>query len=1053
MKQVLLNITFLFFFLNGISQHFNFRNFTLENGLPQATVYNIFQDNKGFIWIGTQGGVAKFNGIEFLNLNQKDGLAGNHVLNICQDKNNNIWLGHRFEGFTCINNGRIVKTSTTEEKYSVISLTKWKDGVISITRSEDSTSKNIYSIYYHTYSHKIIKSYKIDFKENLQKFQIKSKNGELYIATNKGLQILGNDLKLKNIILEEEYIWDFDWDEHGLLYILTKDALKIISNDHFKKDISISDTYNQLVVCKSGEIWLNNENGALSIVNDKKQYINKKNGLPNDDINCILEDSEGNIWFGLSGTGLSQLVPANFETFDQSQGIKNDQVTSVCMDHLSRLWVSGDHSVDILEFHDNSNLSLKNVIHLSDLINIEFENVNYIFQDSRLLIWLGTDNGVFLLDSKFNIIKHFTISNGLSNNFIISIAEDHNKNIWLASLYHGITKLSLNNGEYSLKTYDKNNGLCSNNFWTVFVDSKGFVYFGSNDSGISYWNGHEFNDINKDQGLFNLRAGSITEDTQNKLWIGSIGGGIFKYNGDTCIQFSSENGLSSDNPYLVIADNIGNIWTGTNTGLDMMPITSTPDPKNKKNLFKHYGLNQGFIGIETNQNAKFIDKNGNLWFGTIKGVIQCNSKDLSEDTTPPSLHITEKKLFLRETISSSKTKFKHNENHITFNFIGLHFTNPHQVKYQYMLANFDNTWSPWSKSTSATYSYLPPGKYTFKVKAINGDQYESDIKTYEFEISPPFWNTLWFYILSFISIIIIFLIIMRLRTLKIRKDKKLLEYKVAIRTQELNTEKEKVENQKEIIELKNKNVTDSILYAKTIQESVLPKKRVLDEYFSDNFIYYNPRDIVSGDFYWFKQKKEHMIIATADCTGHGIPGAFLSMLGSELLNQIILGPEIKSAAKTIELLDIGIYNAMNKDENSISYDGIDLSICIFNKTNNNFHFSGAGRPIILLSNGKINTYNPVLCSVGDMTKRGEKPTEIDIPIKKGDRIYMFSDGYVDQFGGPKNKKFLLKRLNELILSLSNTPLKNQEKIFNDTFNTWREDNEQVDDILIMAVEI
>ena len=1053
MKNILLIFTFLFLIFNGFSQHFNFRNFNLEDGLPQNTVYNLFQDEEGYIWLGTQGGVAKFNGIDFLNYNQKDGVAGNHVTEICQDRNKNIWLGHRYEGFTCIDNEKIVKIRPSEEKYNVVAITPWKEGIVSITRSEDSSLNYLYSIHYLIYENNSIQSNKIVFEESIQKYQVKSKNEELYLATNEGLQILGKDLKLKIILLEEEHIWDFDWDEKGSLYVLTNKGLKIISNGHIEKEILNSNTYNQLIVCKSGQIWLCNEKSALSIISDKKQTINSKNGLPNDKINCILEDNEGNIWFGLHGTGLSQLVPANFETFDESQGLKNDQISSVCMDHLSRLWISGEHTIDILEFYQNSNFSLKNVIHLSELIDLEFESVNYIFQDSRLLIWLGTDNGVFLLDSNFNIIKHFTLSNGLSHNFIISIAEDQHNNIWLASLYHGVTKISLTNGDYSLKVYDKNNGLCSNNFWTVFVGSQGAVYFGSNDAGISYWNGHEFNVINQDQGLLNLRAGSITEDTQNNLWIGSIGGGIFKYNRDTCIQFSSNNGLSSDNPYLVIADDLGNIWTGTNTGLDMMHIATVPNKKNNETLFKHFGLNQGFLGIECNQNAKFKDKKGNLWFGTVKGVIQCNSNNISEDTRPPILHINEKKLFLRKTISSSKSEFKYNENHITFDYIGLHFTNPHQVKYQYMLDNFDDTWSPWSKNTSATYSYLPPGKYTFKVKAANGDQYESEIKTYKFEITPPFWNTLWFYTLCFISILIIFVIIMRLRTLKIQKDKKILENKVIIRTHELNTEKEIVENQKEIIELKNKNITDSILYAKTIQESVLPNKSILENYFNDHFIYYEPRDIVSGDFYWFKQNNDYMIIATADSTGHGIPGAFLSMLGSELLNQIVLDPNIASPAKAIELLDIGVFNAMNKNENSIRHDGIDLSICVFNKNNNSFQYSGAGRPIIVLSKGKQKTYNPVLCSVGEMNKRGEKPIEIDIPVIKGDRIYMFSDGYIDQFGGPKNKKFLLRRLTDLIIDLTNTPLKDQEKIFNDTFNEWKGNNEQIDDILIMAVEL
>ena len=188
---------------------------------------------------------------------------------------------------------------------------------------------------------------------------------------------------------------------------------------------------------------------------------------------------------------------------------------------------------------------------------------------------------------------------------------------------------------------------------------------------------------------------------------------------------------------------------------------------------------------------------------------------------------------------------------------------------------------------------------------------------------------------------------MRFRTIKIEKAKKFLEKEVKLRTDELNQEKKLVINQKEVIELKNKNITDSINYAKTIQESVLPNTSVLEGYFNSHFIYYNPRDIVSGDFYWFKQNANYIIIAAADCTGHGIPGAFLSMLGSELLNQIVLDPKIHSPAKIIELLDIGIYNAMQKRENKKNYDGIDLSVCVFNKNSKDFQYCGAKKTYCL----------------------------------------------------------------------------------------------------------
>ena len=177
------------------------------------------------------------------------------------------------------------------------------------------------------------------------------------------------------------------------------------------------------------------------------------------------------------------------------------------------------------------------------------------------------------------------------------------------------------------------------------------------------------------------------------------------------------------------------------------------------------------------------------------------------------------------------------------------------------------------------------------------------------------------------------------------------------------------------------------------------------------------------------------------------------MLGSELMNQIILDPKVNSPGLALELLDIGIYNSIHRSGDSFQKDGIDLSICAFNENENKFTFSGARRPIILWDGEKIHTFEPIPCSVGEMKERNEKPVEIEIPIKKGDRIYMFSDGYIDQFGGEKNKKFLIRRFKELIIELDKTPINKQKDIFMDKFSSWKRNQEQLDDVLVIGVEI
>ena len=1049
MKKSFVILIGIHLIINSYAQQFNFKNFNLAEGLPQSSVYDIFQDSKGFIWLGTQGGISRFNGIDFNTFSQKNNLADNHVKAICEDKYSNIWTGHRYEGFSCISKKNIFNKNPKELNSDIIALTNWKNGVIGI-----SSSNGIFNLELTNDSINIKNIISVDTNKLTRLNEIKSKNKQLFIATSNGLIILDENLKFKSKLLDKSIVYDFDWDANNELIVISSRGLIFFKENKIVSEISLENTFTDIAISKTNEIYISNkENGALIFKDNNKQALSTKNNLLSNKINTLLFDNENNLWIGSEGDGVSQVITAKFKAYDKSLGLQNNQVSTLLMDHNNYLWVGGKSELDLLLINDINKRSFNKIIHVSNLFDFKLNNLRCIFEDNNNNIWLGTSDGVYIIDELFKVVRHLTIKDGLSDNYIISICQDSKGFIWLASFNNGVNKIDISKKEFKIESFFKSDGLCSNNFWTVFPSKKGLVYLGSDDAGISVWDGKNFKTLNDKDGLVNLRAGSITEDSFGNIWVGSIGGGVFKYDGTKFIQFDSKNGLSSNNPYLIIADNFGKVWVGTNSGLDVISDTTSSYSTGNKNLFKHYGINQGFTGVETNQNAKFKSENGDLWFGTVKGAIKCNAKELTFDTIAPLMHFTSKKLFLKNEIENSKKKFKHTENHLSFEFIGLHFGNPHQVSYSYKLENFDKDWSPWSKRNRAIYSYLPSGKYTLHVKGANGDNVESDLISYEFEIIPPFWERGWFIVLISFVFIISFYVVFKLRSIKAEKNRIILIQEVELRTRELNKEKIKVTEQKEIIELKNNNITDSINYAKNIQESVLPNVKILDNFFSDFFIFNKPRDIVSGDFYWFKKKGDYLIIACADCTGHGIPGAFLSMLGSELMNQIILDPKVNSPGLALELLDIGIYNSINRSGDSFQKDGIDLSICAFNENENKFTYSGARRPIILWDGEKIHTFEPIPCSVGEMKERNEKPVEIEIPIKKGDRIYMFSDGYIDQFGGEKNKKFLIRRFKELIIELDKTPINKQKDIFMDKFNSWKRNQEQLDDILVIGVEI
>ena len=262
-----------------------------------------------------------------------------------------------------------------------------------------------------------------------------------------------------------------------------------------------------------------------------------------------------------------------------------------------------------------------------------------------------------------------------------------------------------------------------------------------------------------------------------------------------------------------------------------------------------------------------------------------------------------------------------------------------------------------------------------------------------------------------------------------------------------------LEEQKKIIEEKNKEVYDSINYAQRLQGAILLPEEELCKQFNEAFVLYMPKDIVSGDFYWFSESEHNRILAVADCTGHGVPGGFMSMLGYESLQDVALRENITTTSDALLSLDKKITQALNKTSNNFR-DGMDIALCAFSKTGNTLQYSGANRPIIQVSNGSITEHKPTKTNIGGSID-GEVKEFINntIQYQKGDVFYFFTDGYADQFGGPKGKKFKYKKLVELIQINHHLPLTSQKKIFSDTFLSWKGTLEQVDDVCVIGIRL
>jgi serine phosphatase RsbU (regulator of sigma subunit) len=253
---------------------------------------------------------------------------------------------------------------------------------------------------------------------------------------------------------------------------------------------------------------------------------------------------------------------------------------------------------------------------------------------------------------------------------------------------------------------------------------------------------------------------------------------------------------------------------------------------------------------------------------------------------------------------------------------------------------------------------------------------------------------------------------------------------------------------------KNKEITDSIRYAKRIQEALLPMEEDIYRNFSDAFILYKPKDIVSGDFYWFSRKGELCILAVADCTGHGVPGAMMSMMGHNLMNQIVNDENVTSPGHALKMLDQRINRALNNttDQNE-NRDGMDIAFCVIETNTQRLHFAGAFRPLLLVRNNSLIECNASKFAIGGRQRQDKVFENNIIQLSKGDTIYMFSDGFADQFGGEKGKKFKYSQFKEVLMSIHSRPMKGQQAALDKIFEDWKGHLEQVDDILVVGVRI
>jgi len=1011
-------------------------NYGADNGLPQEDILSIFQDQKGYMWFGTNSGAVRYNGREMLVFNHEQGLPDNSVRDIKQDSSGTMYFATT-SGIAKFSGDSARAILWEGLSFSSIFIDsrdhRWfmgDDGIY--LERPDGTRASIND------EHPVLPGLIYSITED-------PATNNLLLATIMGVYMF-DPVRQEVTRLSDTDCYSLFIDPNDSIWISTRDGLTITHLPALIENHGDTPFYNlntsldfpvniisDITTNKFGSVWLVTDSKIMQVTStDQKPTVYEQEiGIKNNKILSFLIDNEDNIWIGFSG-GLQRLTNRkglrNFYP-----GIINSYIYSVFQDRQERMWITSDNGAF---YYQN-----KELVNFTNRIGSESTKfTGTLLPNSNIL--LANNEGLFEVSgSSLEIVKHKAfsqIAHSVENLFVTSKGE-----IFLLTGINGLIYYFPN---FYSQAIELKNKYTANIFQLLEMDGS---VIGGNNSGFVVFNGTEFELLQKTE----CSIWSLYQEGKD-IWVGTdCGIGLVKdsrFEQMELSTFDREMMIKSILP----AKNRNYLWLGTNKGFSYFnTITQTFEfTVNTKD---------GLSGDEITPGGLFMDRNDILWVGTYHGVSNFNIRAKSTQNFAPVCYI--EKMFLNgeRILAENGKSFAHNENSFIFEISALSFSDETSVEYEYYLRGKGNSYSSYHRGSEYTayYNNLPPGKYDFIYKAKGKNNIWGYTENFSFTINKAWYNT-WVFRLLIILLFVsgtYLIYIIRIRTIKAQNDK--LEQQVRERTHELEVANTEIEAQRDFardqrdqIALQQKAIMDSINYAQTIQNSLLPSRQILKAKLPEHFILFKPRDVVSGDYYWFSEHENHYYVAAADCTGHGVPGAFMSMLGMTLMNEIVnKHPDIDPDSMLNELRSQLIETLHQKGDPGAAKDGMDMVVCKVDRSNSRMLFAGAHNSLYLVRNKELSEY-----------KTDKMPVSIhlvmppftghEIDLKPGDAVYIFSDGYADQFGGPLGKKFKYTPFKSLLVSIADKEMHGQGLQLDRAFEQWKGDLDQIDDVVVIGLK-
>ena len=811
-------------------------------------------------------------------------------------------------------------------------------------------------------------------------------------------------------------------------------------------------------------------------------------GLTDYKINCVQEQNDL-IYIGTDNDGVLVYAKSGklVRQFNADSGLLNVSVFELFFDRNNNLWLLLDNGISLIELSSPITHYKKNEGILAATEAIEHFNNTPI---------LATRTDLFMLQK--NKAKTEFVNSGIINEptFGIEVFQTTFGEKCLVIGYNGIYELtnelkkqivqydtyvwslyqSLENPNIIYCGFDSPGGIgkleITANGWTFeelltesdgevrsLVEHQGNIYFAVKEKGIGIYN------------LSTKKVAYITEQPrikenlvyfvalfQHKLFVGSNNGlyTIEEQNKLVPFQLTANKSLHNERLY------VHRIYNENNERLWLVLFFNEDQESEYREI--GYLIHDNNEWIWEKPPLSLVeqdvihsikqDNNQLIWLGGEKGVYIYNKK-ATENIKKPfksviSRIITETDtLFGQFFLSLNATSIPFSNNFIRFEFSSPIFYGSEKLRYRTKLDGLDNEWSSWSTLDYVSYTRLYEGTYTFHVQSEDIYGNLSEIDSYTFFILPPWYRTWWAYTGYVILMIVVIWGLIKISIRRVKLQNERLEDTVKERTQEIAEQKNKIENI-------NRDLVDSIKYAKRIQNTILPDDDLLHKMHPDHFVFYRPKDIVSGDFYFAEKFDDTFIFSAIDCTGHGVPGAFVSIVGYNGLVRATNEFELRKPNEILDKLREIVLDSFKGQSNSEVKDGMDLSLCAWNQNSNELLFSGANNPCIIIRKGEIIELKADKQPIGQF-ENAKSFTLNRFQLEKGDVVYLYTDGYIDQFGGPSaaegGKKFKSKPFKELLSTLYHLPVSEQYKMLEQRFDEWKGEMEQVDDVCVFGVKI